>query len=100
MAKIIKKIEKKEVKAEKPVAVKKTVIKTVDPKPVEAAAAKKPAVEVEKKTTKKKVVTSEERFRMIKEAAYYIAERNGFGGDDQRYWIEAEAAIDAQFIVK
>ena len=100
MAKITKKMEKKEVKVEKPVAVKKTVVKTVEPKSAEVFAAKKPAVEAEKKITRKKVVTSEERYRMVQEAAYYIAERNGFGGDNQRYWSEAEAQIDAQFIVK
>ncbi len=99
MAKITKKMEKKEVKVEKPVAVKKTVVKTVEPKPA-VIAVKKPAAEAEKKITRKKVVTSEERYRMVREAAYYIAERNGFGGDDQRYWSEAEAQIDAQFIVK
>ena len=100
MAKIEKKAEKKEVKVEKPATVKKTVLKTVANKTVVAAPAVKTAPVVEKKTSRKKVVTSEERFRMINEAAYYIAERNGFAGDDQRYWAEAEASIDALVITK
>lgn len=100
MAKFAKKIEKKEVNVEKPVAAKKTVMKTVARKTVDEAAVKKAVPAVEKKTTRKKVVTVEERYRMIQEAAYFIAERNGFGGDDHRYWVEAEASIDAQVVTK
>lgn len=39
---------------------------------------------------------SEERVKMIETAAYFIAERNGFGDDHLAYWLEAEAQIDAQ----
>lgn len=40
-------------------------------------------------------VTSEQRYQMIAEAAYFIAERRGFGsGDPARDWLEAEAEID------
>ncbi len=40
-------------------------------------------------------VTPEERYRMIAEAAYYIAERCGFtGGDVAADWLAAEAEID------
>lgn len=40
-------------------------------------------------------VTPEERYRMIAEAAYYIAERRGFtGGDVATDWLTAEAEID------
>lgn len=36
--------------------------------------------------------------RMIQEAAYYRAERRGFGcGDDVNDWLEAEAEINARF---
>jgi hypothetical protein len=40
---------------------------------------------------------SDERHRMIAEAAYYRAERRGFnGGDAVRDWCEAEAEVDAR----
>ncbi|MEW5905045.1 MAG: DUF2934 domain-containing protein [Pseudomonadota bacterium] len=55
------------------------------------AAAKKPAV---RKTAAAKLSpTPEERYRMVQEAAYYIAEKHGFGGADMDYWIMAEAEI-------
>ena len=49
-----------------------------------------------RKATKGAEVTPEQRYRMIRDAAYYIAERNGFVGDNHAYWLEAEQAIDAQ----
>ncbi len=44
----------------------------------------------------KGTVTPEERFRMIQEAAYFLAERDGFRADATAYWLRAEAEIDAQ----
>ncbi|AHE99560.1 DUF2934 domain-containing protein [Thioalkalivibrio paradoxus] len=41
-------------------------------------------------------VSPEQRYRMIQDAAYFIAERNGFTGDNHAHWLEAEKAIDAQ----
>ena len=41
-------------------------------------------------------VTPEQRYRMIQDAAYFIAERNGFVGDNHGYWLQAEQAIDAE----
>jgi len=42
--------------------------------------------------------SGEARLRMIREAAYFIAQRRGFaGGDAQSDWLEAERQIDAQF---
>ena len=41
-------------------------------------------------------VTPEQRYRMIQDAAYFIAERNGFVGDNHAYWLQAEQAIDAE----
>lgn len=42
-------------------------------------------------------VTSEQRRQMIAEAAYFRAERRGFGsGDAVRDWCEAEAEVDAR----
>jgi hypothetical protein len=44
-------------------------------------------------------VSSDERRRMIAEAAYFRAARRGFApGDPDRDWIEAEAEIDAWLI--
>jgi hypothetical protein len=40
-------------------------------------------------------VTPEQRHHMIREAAYYLAERNGFCGTDPHGdWVRAEAEID------
>ena len=75
---------------------KKTAKKKTAKKKV-SASAKKAA---KKKTSSKKAgggnsVSPEERYTMITEAAYYIAEKNGFGGDNVQYWLMAEAEIDA-----
>jgi hypothetical protein len=32
---------------------------------------------------------------MIEMAAYFRAERAGFSGDDQNFWLQAEAEIDS-----
>ena len=37
---------------------------------------------------------AEERYCMIAEAAYFIAERGGFAGDGEACWLEAEREID------
>ena len=37
---------------------------------------------------------AEERYCMIAEAAYFIAERGGFTGDGETCWLEAEREID------
>lgn len=51
-----------------------------------------PQTSTGEKTT---AVTPEQRYQMIAEAAYYIAEKRGFvGGDVARDWLEAEAQID------
>ena len=40
-------------------------------------------------------VSHEERWRMVAEAAYYIAQRRGFvGGDTNADWVAAEAQVD------
>jgi len=42
-------------------------------------------------------VSHEERWRMVAEAAYYIAQRRGFvGGDANADWAAAEAEVDAK----
>jgi Protein of unknown function (DUF2934) len=35
---------------------------------------------------------------MVAEAAYFRAQRRGFGGDPARDWVEAEAEIDAMLL--
>jgi len=42
-------------------------------------------------------ITPEQRYRMIAEAAYYLAEKRGFvGGDMAADWLQAEAEIDRE----
>ncbi|MGH8721290.1 MAG: DUF2934 domain-containing protein [Burkholderiales bacterium] len=42
-------------------------------------------------------VSHEERWRMVAEAAYYIAQRRGFvGGDPTADWAQAEAEVEAK----
>lgn len=59
-------------------------------KPVNAVAA--PA----KPAAAKSALTPEQRYRMIQEAAYYVAERKGFISNPAEDWAEAEAQIDAK----
>ncbi len=41
------------------------------------------------------IVSAEQRYRMICEAAYYIAEKRGFkGGNPSEDWVKAERQID------
>lgn len=65
-------------------------------------AAKKPAVAKKPTTAAKPAATKsvsapspEQRYRMVQEAAYFIAEKNGFVAGSLEYWIAAEAEIDA-----
>jgi hypothetical protein len=58
-----------------------------------AAAKKAPAA---KSAAPKKLKPGpEELYRMVQTAAYFIAERNGFAGDSQAYWAEAEIQINS-----
>lgn len=41
-----------------------------------------------------KKVSPEERMKMIEQAAYYIAEKDGFKGDPHAYWVAAETQIN------
>jgi hypothetical protein len=42
-------------------------------------------------------VSHEERWRMVAEAAYYIAQQRGFaGGDPHADWLAAEQQVDAR----
>jgi hypothetical protein len=76
----------KKVVAAKPAAAPKKAA-VAKPAAAKKAPAKKPAA------AKKHKPGPEELYRMIETAAYYIAERNGFAGDSQAYWAEAEVQI-------
>ena len=49
-----------------------------------------------KKVAPKGRVSAEERYRMIQEAAYFRAEKEGFNCDPWKCWLVAEAEIDAK----
>jgi hypothetical protein len=49
-----------------------------------------------KKLAPKGPISPEERYRMIQEAAYFRAEKEGFEGDPWKCWLVAEAEIDAR----
>ena len=69
-----------------------------------AAPAKKPVAKVAPKAApvakavaaKKPQVSPEQRYRMIEEAAYFIAERHGFNGDSAYFWSLAEAEVNSR----
>ena len=76
-------------KEQKKASVKKAPAKARKPaiKPVAAAAA----------ASRQPALSPEERYKMIQEAAYYIAERHGFNGDSAYFWSQAEAEINGRF---
>lgn len=85
----------KPVKAATPApAVKKAVAKPV--KPVVPAADAAPKTSAPSTTT----VSAEERYQMIQQAAYFLAERQGFVGDSSGHWIEAERQINEQLGIR
>jgi hypothetical protein len=88
-------------KAEKPAASAEKATaapKKAAAKPAATAAAKAPAKPKggarARKTTP--AVTPEQRYRMIQDAAYFIAEKHGFTGDNHAFWVQAEQEIDAK----
>ena len=83
-----KKTAKKE-----PAAVKKPAVKKPAAKKPAAPKAKKTAA---KKPAAKKAVSAEERYRMVAEAAYYLALKKGPESDPLQNWVEAEAQIAAE----
>jgi hypothetical protein len=63
-------------------------------KPVAAKApAKKPAAAKKADAPKAHKISPEERYRMVEVAAYFLAERNAFGGSPVEYWTAAEIQI-------
>ena len=78
--------------APKPVAAKPAPAKKPVAKPAPKAAPAPKAVPAPKKPA----VSPEERYKMVQDAAYFIAERHGFNGDSAYFWTLAEAEISAQ----
>jgi hypothetical protein len=66
-----------------------SAIPAVEKKTV-AAAEKNAAAPAKKRKAK---ITPEQHLRLVQEAAYYIAEKDGFGSDPCRYWLEAEEKV-------
>jgi hypothetical protein len=62
------------------------------PKAPEAA---KPVVAAKPAAKSVTVVTPEQRYKMIQDASYFKAEKDGFKGDSAKYWAAAEAEINA-----
>jgi hypothetical protein len=75
--------------------VKKSPAKKAAPKAPAAkkapVAAKAPAKVATMKTTE---LSPEQRYKMIEETAYYIAERHGFNGDSQYFWSLAVQEVE------
>ena len=77
--------------------VKKSSTKKAAPKAAPKAVAKMPEVKpVAKVAASKAALSPEERYKMIQDAAYFIAERHGFNGDSAYFWSLAEAEINAK----
>lgn len=76
-------------------AVKKKAVKK---KAVNKTVAKKktPAKKAAAKNRTKKAVSAEKRYKMIQDAAYYLAEKSGFSGNTLDHWTKAEKQINAQ----
>lgn len=96
-----KKVAKKKV-AKKKVAGKKVVTKKVAKKKVtqkkvaqRKAAPKKPPVKTASASPAPRVVSDRERYMMIEERAYYLAEARHFQpGHEHDDWLEAEHFVD------
>lgn len=64
-------------------------------------AAKQAAVKAAAVTHQKKQDMAAERYHMIAEAAYFIAEQRGFQGDlSLDDWLQAEAEVNARFAAR
>ena len=75
-------------------AAPKAAPKAVEAKKVVEKAAPKAAAAVKPAASKKPEISPEQRYNLIQEAAYFIAERHGFNGDSAYFWSLAEAEIN------
>ena len=76
---------------------KKATKKTVKAEAPKAAAATRKRAPAKKDV---RTVTPEERQRLVEQAAYFRAEKDGFRGDPQAYWVAAEAEVEALLSAK
>jgi Protein of unknown function (DUF2934) len=65
------------------------------PKASTPATAKKPAAPAKASPAKPAAPSPEQRYKMVQDAAYFIAEKNGFKAGSMDYWIAAEVEITA-----
>ncbi len=72
------------------VTAKATPAKAAGTPKVEAKPAVKKAITKESSSTP----SAEERYRMVQDAAYYLAEKNHFKGGAMNYWVAAEREIN------
>lgn len=80
----------------KKVTAKTTTAKTaVAKKPAAKPAAAKKPVATKAAPRKATAPTPEQRYKMVQDAAYFIAEKNGFVSGSMDYWIAAETEITA-----
>jgi hypothetical protein len=85
----------------KQVETKVSEAKAAAPKTARKPAAKKAgkAVKADKAVKAPKAATPEltleERWEMIRTAAYFLAESDGFSGDPEGYWIAAERQLSS-----
>lgn len=85
---------KSDTKPSTPKAAPKKAAPAAAKKPVAAKApAKKPAAAKNNGASKAHKISPEERYRMVEVAAYFLAERNSFGGSPVEYWTAAEVQI-------
>ena len=103
----VKKTPAKKVVAPKAPAAKKVVEKAPEvvkaapkavaekaPEAVKAAPKAPAAPKAAAPVAKKPEISPEQRYNLIKEAAYFIAERHGFNGDSAYFWSLAEAEVN------
>ena len=88
----VKKSPAKKAAAPKAAAAKKPAAKVAPVAPVAKSA---PVAKVAP-AAKKPELSPEQRYQMIQDAAYFIAERHGFNGDSAYFWSLAEAEINAK----
>jgi hypothetical protein len=91
-------------------SVKKTITEETTPKTASASTPRsKSSASTRKSATPRKTapnasgipqLTPEERYRMICEAAYFLAEKRGFVGDTANDWFEAERQIENLYPTK
>lgn len=84
------KISTKKTSTAKP---KAAATKPATSKPATKTSAKSTSKPKATKKSSKLAVTPEQRYLMVQEAAYYIAEKDGFAGNPSDYWAQAEAQI-------